>query len=160
MKTALIALAAVTCFGLSAQAFAQTCATPLPITSGGTPTGTRSGDLCTATNSLPTYGGISSPQKEVVYSFVAQSANATISYVANGYTGVMYLMPSPCSLSTDPIALGTSVGTPLPVAGLTNGATYYVIVTANPGGPADACGTYTATVAGTLPVSLQGFSVD
>ena len=160
MKTALIALASVMCFGLSAQAFAQTCASPLPISSGGTPNGTVSGDLCTATNSLPTYGGITSPQKEMIYSFVAQGANATIAYTANGYTGVVYLMPSPCAPSTDPTGIGTSTGTNMTVSGLTNGATYYVIFTANPGGPEDACGTFTGTVTGTLPVSLQNFSVE
>ena len=159
MKTALIALAAVTCFGLSAQAFAQTCASPLPITSGGTPNGTRSGDLCTATNTLPGYGGIPSAQNEVIYSFVAQSANATISLAANTYGATVVLMPSPCSSSTDIIAAGNAA-TPMAVNTLTNGATYYVIVTADPSGPPNACGPYTATVAGTLPVSLQGFSVE
>ena len=159
MKTALIALAAVTCFGLSAQAFAQTCATPLPITSGGTPNGTRSGDLCTATNTLPGYGGIPSPQREVIYSFVAQSANATITVAANTFGGTVVLMPSPCSSSTDIIAAGNA-GDPMVVAGLTSGQTYYVIFTADPSGPATACGPYTLTVNGTLPVSLQGFSVE
>lgn len=159
MKTALIALAAVTCLGLSAQAFAQTCASPLPITSGGTPNGTRSGNLCTATNTLPGYGGVPSPQAEVVYSFVAQSANATITVAMNSFGGTVVLMPSPCSSSTDITAAGNA-GNPMVVSGLTNGATYYVIMTADPGGPPAACGPYTLTVAGTLPVSLQGFSVE
>ena len=162
MKNALLSLTAIAALGVSAVSFAQTCASPLPISSGGTPNGTVNGNLCTATNSLPTYGGISSQQNEIVYSFVAQSAAATISIAETGggtFTGVVYLMPSPCSLSTDPIAFGFN-GAPMVVGGLTNGATYYVIATADPGGAPAACGTFTATVTGTLPVSLQGFSVE
>lgn len=156
MKSTLIALFGLTIAGASGMALAQTCAAPIAIHSNETVTG----DLCSAQNSLPTYGGITSPQKEIVYSFVAQGANATINYAANGYTGVAYLMPSPCAPATDPIALGTSVGTDMAVNGLTDGQTYYLIITANPGGPEDACGTFTAAVNGTLPVTLKGFTVE
>jgi hypothetical protein len=148
----------VSLLALSAgSAFAQTCATPLPIASNSA----RSGDTCTATNSLPGYGGVPSPQTEIVYSFVAQAANATISLAQTGtaFGATMFLMPSPCSSSTDPIAFGDFT-TPMAVNGLTNGQTYYVIITADPGGPASGCGPFTATVAGILPVELQNFSVD
>lgn len=155
MKTALISLAAVTCFGLSAQAFAQTCASPLPVTSNST----KSGDTCTAANSLIGYGAVPSPQREIIYSFVAQSANANITVLANTFGGTIFLMPSPCASSTDIIAAGNA-GSPMPVTGLTNGQTYYVIMTADPGGPAASCGAFTFNVVGTLPVSLQGFSVE
>lgn len=158
MKRALFASIALV-FG--ANAMAQTCASPLPITSEGGEHAVVSGDLCTASNSLPTYGGTGSPQKEIVYSFVAEGANATIEIAETGAPfGVgMFLMPSPCAASTDVMQLGFP-GHPMVVNGLTDGQTYYVIVTADPGGPADACGTFTATVTGTLPVELQSFSVD
>jgi hypothetical protein len=152
----------VSLLALSAgSVFAQTCATPLPITSGGTPNGTVSGNTCTASNSLPGYGGTPSPQNEIVYSFVAQGANATIAIAETGaaFGAGIFLMPSPCSVATDVTALGFP-GTPMAVNGLTNGQTYYVIVTADPGGPANACGPFTATVTGPLPVELQNFSVD
>lgn len=152
----------VSLLALSAgSVFAQTCATPLPITSGGTPNGTVSGNTCTATNSLPGYGGVPSPQNEIVYSFVAQSANASIALAQTGtaFGATMFLMPSPCSSSTDPTAFGDFT-TPMAVNGLTNGQTYYVIITADPGGPASGCGPFTATVTGPLPVALQEFSVD
>lgn len=154
MKRVLFASIALA-FG--ANAMAQTCASPLPIQSNSA----VSGDTCTAENSLPGYGGTPSPQREIVYSFVAQSANATIAIAETGaaFGAGIFLMPSPCSVATDPTALGFP-GSPMPVNGLTNGQTYYVIVTADPGGPADACGPFTATVTGILPVELQSFSVD
>lgn len=154
MKRVLFASIALA-FG--ANAMAQTCASPLPIQSDSA----VSGDTCTASNTLPTYGGTPSPQSEIIYSFVAQGANASISLAHTGapFGATMFVMPSPCSLATDPIALGDFT-TPMAVNGLTDGATYYVIITADPGGPNAACGPFTATVTGTLPVELQSFSVD
>lgn len=142
----------------SVGAYAQTCASPLPIQSNSS----VSGDLCTdGSNSLPSYGGTGSPQDEIVYSFVAQGANATIAIeeTAGAFGAGIFLMESPCAASTDVKQLGFP-GSPLPVQTLTDGQTYYVIVTADPGGPADACGAFTATVTGILPVELQNFSVD
>jgi hypothetical protein len=138
------------------SAFAQTCASPLPIAGG-----VFNGDTCTAANTLPSYGGTVSPQREVIYSFVAQGANGTIDITGAIPGGAVFLMPSPCSSSTDPIDFGFQ-GVPLTLSdsGTVNGQTYYVIVTTDPGGPNDACGAYTLTVTPTLPVELQNFSVD
>lgn len=154
MKRVLLA-SAMLAFG--ANAFAQTCAAPLPINSNSA----VSGDTCAATNDLPGYGVVGSPQTEIIYSFVADSANATISVAHTGtaFGATIFLMPSPCSLATDPIAFGDFT-TPMEVNGLTDGQTYYVIVTADPGGPADACGAFTLDVNGTLPVELQSFDVE
>jgi hypothetical protein len=154
MKRVLLA-SAMLAFG--ANAFAQTCASPLPILSDSV----AAGDTCTAGNDLPGYGSIGSPQNEIIYSFVAQGANANVALAHTGapFGATMFVMPSPCSLSTDPIAFGDFT-TPMAVNGLTDGQTYYLIVTADPGGPANACGAFTATVTGTLPVELQSFSVD
>jgi hypothetical protein len=121
------------------------------------------GDTCMATNSLASYGGTPSPQNEIIYSFVAQNANSML-YIAptGGFAGTtvgVFLMPSPCSSSTDPIAVGAP-GFPMSVASLTNGNTYYVIVTADPAGTALGCGQYSLTVQGPLPVELSRFSVD
>ena len=164
MRNALLALAGAVALGLSFQVAAQDCAAPLQITSEGGPADSVSGDLCTATNSLPGYGNTPSPQNEIVYSFVAQGANATIALSQGGegswggQSAGIFLMPSPCSSSTDVIALGFP-GTPMAVSGLTDGQTYYVIVTADPGAPAATCGTFQADVTGTLPVALQSFTV-
>jgi hypothetical protein len=147
----------VSLLALSAgSVFAQTCATPLPIAAGNV-----AGDTCTAPNSLPSYGGTVSPQNEIVYSFVAQGANGTIDITGAIPGGAVFLMPSPCSSSTDPIDFGfTGVPLTLADAGLTNGQTYYVIVTTDPGGPNTACGAFNLAVTPTLPVELQNFSVD
>jgi hypothetical protein len=103
-------------------------------------------------------GGTPSPQNDVVYSFVAEGANATITMGGAG-TGAVFLLPSPCGVGTDPIALGAP-GVPMAVNGLTDGQTYYVVATSDPGSPGATCGPYTLDVTGTLPVELQSFTVE
>ncbi len=166
MKKTLLSLASVLALGISFQAAAQTCATPLSITDPTGPNSVVNGNLCTASNSLPGYGATPSPQNEIVYSFTYNNNASGQIAVAQGPEGTwggqsvgVLLMPSPCSTATDPINLGFP-GTPMVISGLTNGSTYYVIFTADPGAPAATCGTYTGTVTGTLPVQLQGFSVE
>lgn len=147
---------------LAAQAQAQDCANPLPIDF--EVSGNSSGDLCTATNSLPGYGVTPSPQNEIVYSFVDNGfpTNFAIQQGPEGTWGgqsvAMFLMPSPCSSSTDPIGLGFP-GTPMQVGGLTVGQTYYVIITADPGSPPGTCGTYQLEPF-RIPVELQTFTID
>jgi hypothetical protein len=133
---------------------AQTCATPLPLLGIA-----NTGDTCVAPNSLPGYGGVPSPQREVVYSFVGSANNLTANIQQTGtpFGATILLLPAPCSSSTDPIAIGDFM-TPMVIGGLTSGATYYLVVTADPGGPANACGDYALQV--TIPVGLQSFSVD
>lgn len=135
---------------------AQTCASPLPLLSAG---GSVTGNTCDASNSLPGYGIIPSPQREVVYSFAGTANNfmASITHTGTAFGATMLLLPTPCSSSTDPIAIGDFM-TPMNIGGLDVGSTYYLIVTADPGGPADACGPYAVQV--TIPVGLQSFSID
>ena len=139
-------------------ATANTCANPIQVFSNST----FSGDTCTAPNSLPSYGGTVSPQTEIVHFFTAQDADAELTINLQGLPGgVVYLMPDPCAPATDPIQFGFD-GQPLVIAPntLTNGQNYYLIVTADPGGQADACGAFEVIVDGQLPVELQNFSVD
>lgn len=149
-------------FGLFAGGIvqAQTCATPIPLSSNTAVNGnTCVAPTGTGVNSLPGYGSVPSPQTEIVYSFVAQGANGSVTVTDTGAFGAtVVLMPSPCASGTDILAAGAA-GTPMPLTGLTNGQTYYLIVTGDPGGPANACGAFTMTPP-TLPVSLQGFSVE
>lgn len=165
-KLSLVLLGAL---AISGQVAAQTCATPLPIYSnpagaGQPQDGPYTGDTCTATNSLGTYGGTGSPQNEIVYTFVAQNAAATLALTAtggfSGTTASVLLLPA-CAANADPIAFGVP-GTPMQVTGLTNGQTYAVVVTADPGGSAAGCGQYSLLVQepGVLPVALQKFSVE
>ena len=148
MKNALLTLTAIAAMSLSAVSFAQTCASPLPIKSNSSypnassPTATTCGGQAGLN-----LGGTIYPHPSVVYSFVAQSANATITIT--GTDREMSLVSS-CA------------GGPMVVNSLTNGTTYYVVVSTDPSIPTPPiqCGAYTLAVAGTLPVSLQGFSVE
>ena len=170
MKNALLVLAGACALTASFQVFAQGCGTnpatdpaPLTITSEGGPADTVSGNLCSSGNYLSGMGGTPSPGNDIVYSFVAHGANATIDFTQGsestwgGNQGAVFLM-SACNTATDPSAFGF-VGTPMPVSGLTDGATDYVVVTSDPAAPPATCGSFTAKVTGTLPVALQSFTV-
>ena len=121
----------------------------------------------TAPNAFPAFpGGIASPQNDIVYSFVADSANATITVNNNGSAllpGIVLM--NPCDpVGGNIVDAGSNAGgvATLNASGLTDGTTYYVVVTTDPGAGADAanCGTFDYTVVGQLPVELQSFSVD
>ncbi len=149
---------------VSSSAWAQTCETPTRLFAGETITG----NTCDGENTLPNYGGTDSPQAELVYYFDNEDASGDFVFAHTGtaFGGGMFLMPSPCSNATDPISFGNS-DNPMPAnnlaAGgtpLVNGTRYFVIVTADPGGPADACGPFSLTAPDPLPVELQSFSVD
>lgn len=107
-----------------------------------------------------------SPQNEIIYSFVADTNDGTIAVEQGNepsWTGgqvTAFLMPSPCSSSTDPIAFGFA-GTPMSINGnnAPEGSTLYVIFTSDPGGAVSACGTFTAHSVWT-PVELQTFVID
>lgn len=168
MRMNVLLLGLLAGFGLAGQAAAQTCASPLPIGSNQTPAinPALARDLCADSNSLPSYGGVTSPHRDAVYSFVAQNANATITIANTGgawgdANPTVVLMPSPCSSSTDILNAGDSTTPMGPLSGLVNGQTYYIIVTADPGNPdPNRCGTYSLNVQNILPVELQSFSVD
>lgn len=153
----LFAFALVGALALPTVAAAQTCASPLPIrsnTSYPNPTSTTA-TTCGGQAGL-NLGGTIYPHPSIVYSFVAQSANATLTL-----TGTDREMSLVNNCANAPIAIGF-VGGPMVVNGLTNGTTYYVVVSTDPSIPTPPiqCGAYTLTVAGTLPVSLQDFSVE
>ncbi len=151
---------------VSAPALADptnSCANPLPITSQAGTNGIVTGNTCDFLNTLPTYGGTASPQREAIFSFVANDANATLVMTEPGapYGGAMFLMPSPCSVATDPINLG-GPGFDMTIApgSLVNGQTYYVIVTTDPSLGPDICGEFNVAVTGVLPVELESFEVE
>ncbi|MEO6104727.1 MAG: hypothetical protein ABIP44_13955 [Pseudoxanthomonas sp.] len=157
MKNALLSLTAVAALGVSAVSLAQTCASPLPIQSNSNKTGTT----CGGTPGL-NLGGTIYPHPSIVYSFVAQNAAAAITFNAAGSPDREMSLVTACN--TAPIFIGFNGG-PLviPPATLTNGTTYLLVISTDPGLPPanpPLCGPYNVTVAGTLPVSLQGFSVE
>lgn len=169
MKVAKIALAAMA-LGGAQLAFAQTCASPIEIQSdnnnglyapaGSTTVGGPQDDF-------PNFpGGIPSPGPDIVHRFVAQDAAATITLQATDTLAPVLLLLDSCDAnSANLLQIGES-STPgssvsITTTGLTNGATYYVVVTHHPDAPpANQAGAYTGTIVGQLPVELQSFSVD
>ncbi|HJU38108.1 MAG TPA: hypothetical protein VJ724_00950 [Tahibacter sp.] len=144
-------------------ASAQTCASPIPLPSSLTVTG----DTCTATNSLSSYGSITSEQNEIVYSFIAGPDilpySTILLAVMGGFAGSSlnaFLLPT-CNASTDPTDVGTP-GVPMTLqdAGLVQGQTYFIVVTADPTSLAASCGQFSMSAPGYLPVGLQEFSID
>lgn len=169
IKSAIVATAML----ISTSAFAQTCASPIPIRSdnnnGLYPSGDASvpaADTCTATNTFPLFpGSIGSPQNDIVYDFTAQDANATITINASGSPLIPGAVIIDACDDTGNIygnasanAAGESIS--VTASGLANGSHYYLVVTSAPGSPDANCGTFTGTINGTLPVSLQNFNVE
>lgn len=159
LKSIIAFVVATSLYFSSMASHAQDCTSPIVIHN---ETGIT-GDTCTAGNPLPTYGGTGSPQNEVVYSFVYQGSYAVFSIApTGGYEGstpMIFLLPA-CTPSTDPIGFGApGVNLSATDQDLTQGVTYFLVATADPGGPNDACGQYSLFYF-TTPVTLQSFSID
>lgn len=111
-------------------------------------------------------GPLPSPANDAIYFLPALGTeNAPITMVAASYNFGIFLVPD-CQGGTSPpieAATGPTVPQSFPVSGLTAGATYYIIVSANPSDPSAPEGAYTFVVGdlyGDLPVGLQGFTID
>jgi hypothetical protein len=150
---------------VASVASAQDCAAPTAIPgSGGAGV---AGDTCAAGNPFPQFpGGVPSPQNDIVYSFVGSpQINLVVTIAANGSPLLPgFVVLTPCDpVAGNPVAFGSNVGGTATgvITGLTDGTTYYLVVTTDPGAGAanDNCGTYNFSYTGT-PVSLQSFSVD
>lgn len=161
-----ITLLALVAFALPVSAFAQTCGSPIPLF----PSQAYNADTTTAANSVGTIGPLPSPGNDAVYSFVANGMNSgeSIAISATNYNWGVALTTS-CG-ATIPLAnflqgasggSGASGSLPLNNAGaaLTDGTTYYVIVTNNPTDNTGPSGQLTMTTPSPLPVKLQKFSV-
>lgn len=159
---------AVAALVLSSSAFAQTCASPIRISSNNS-TGTyaaQGATTCGAANTFdPFPGGIASPQPDIVYDFIAQDANATITLDATGsplIAGIAILDGCTDTANIYGNATANAAGQSINVqaSGLTNGTRYYVVVTSAPGSPDANCGAFSGSITGTLPVTLKNFSVE
>lgn len=158
---ALAILAAV-----AAPAFAQdglTCATPLPIRSNDS----VSGDTNAGGSSIARIGGLPlSGAKSLIYRFTAQGLNARFRVTGTYDWGVFVVQT--CNAITSPALTAitnTDTTNVLDLSatanpGFVDGNSYFVIVSTNPGQPANPNGGFTVVVEETLPVSLQSFSVD
>jgi hypothetical protein len=163
MKKTLISLAIL---AVSPAAFAQTCGSPIPFN---TPAGgpTASGDTCTATDVVSLYCGAqdSVNKPDVIYSVNLAAAGAsrtatsiTISGAGAGFTPTIFLYTAACATGDGCQQTGEA-GFPLDLTTVGAG-TYTLAVSASQVDGPNACGTYTITANGTLPVSLKNFSVE
>lgn len=161
------------------------CATPVSVTS--LPF-SQAGNTCGGTNNVTNYGATCAedlpfpyPGPEDVWAITVGASNAiTVQASLTGSTGdlALFLLSSCGSgascLFTSSDSIGAGAGpealnntaptgspqTPGVLTGLTPGSTYYVYVDSYYGTGSLSCGTYTLQVAGTLPVSLESYSID
>ena len=155
--------AAIALLGSSTQGLAQTCAMPLALnTPSSSPT--DSGNTCNGVNELATVCGLSSPAADVIYQISigaspsATSIVATPSFafdIAIGLTSSSCSAFSGCTAYVDAAGSGSSEA--LSLSGIAAG-TYYLVLTGTTG--LATCGPYTLAANGTLPVQLQGFSIE
>lgn len=149
-------------------AFAQDCSGAVEVFSdnaGGhyAPAGATT---CGAPNVFAEFpGGIASPQGDVLYKFTAQDANAQITLSTAGSALIPGILVLDACSETSANIVARKTGNAgdtltMPVAGLTNGHTYYMVVTSKPGSPDDNCGPFGGAISGSLPVTVQSFSVE
>lgn len=157
------ATAAIFASAFSVSASAQTCAAPVawnPNTSGSpTLSGTTCGHETGIVGTCQTFGAPSA-------AFIAQvniTAAGTFTNISftggSGYTIAAYLVPTANTCGPDSACTTTGDGTtPMLHSDIPPG-TYFLILTGADFDTIGACGTFTATANGSLPVQLQNFTV-
>lgn len=122
---------------LAAQA--QTCDAPLAL-----PTTPLEADTCDASDSLPEIPGHASPQPDYVTTFQGSPALSGRIAAKVDFDAVVLLKRAPCPDSTPPVfyqAAFAGETLDIPIGGLAE-TRYLLIVTGDPAGPADGCGTF------------------
>lgn len=146
---------------VSASAFAQdgsSCTSPIPILSNSI----YNSDTTSSPNSIGALGGLPSPGNDLIYSFTANGASGNVLVTGASYDFGIFLVPSCTGGSTgSPLQAATGPGATgsFPVDGLTDGQTYFIVVSGDPSVNAPLNGTLTFGTP-TLPVNLQSFSID
>ena len=168
LTNALSSLLIAGCFlGVASTSFAATCTTVGTASAGAAIPGNSCGNNLNLSGSSALCGGVSfsltGTDAWVVN--MAASQNFTFSVTTSVFTPDIALLSgscadnSPCVNGTDYIGPNgsPSTATSATVSGQPAG-TYYLIVT-DPTAAGAQCGAYNLTLTGTLPVQLQGFSV-
>lgn len=177
MKLNLVCGAAVLAAMFSLTANAQSCASP-DTTWHPTPTNpgvpSINGDTCAAGTETGLVSLCSNAQAAAGHAYVltfTPTASGTFSTITLsgvvGFTGYMAVVPTAATgacnsdMGGDTGACVTSGdnATPIQHALVSNGTPYYLIVSNSGLDPATACGTFTLTADGSLPVSLVNFTV-
>lgn len=163
MKKTMISLAVLLA---APAAFAQTCGSAIPFN---TPASgpTASGTTCGAADPVALYCGAqdSVNKPEIIYSVNLAAAgpgrtatSITITGAGAGFTPTIFLYTAACATGDGCVQTGEA-GFPMDLTTVGAG-TYTLAVSASPVDAANACGTYTITANGTLPVQLKNFSVE
>lgn len=150
----------------SASAGAQTCASPATWQPDSTGQPALTGTTCGQETSIISVcqGAAGAPGQAYVVLLPQIPAAATFTSFTftggAGYTLSAYLVPQASGCNAD--AACTTVGdgtTPVQHADIPPGG-YYLIITGADFDASGACGTFTVTIDGTVPVSLQAFTID
>lgn len=140
-------------FTPQASAPTGTCLTPLAFQSGQT----TFGNTCTALNSLPALGPIASPQRQLIYKINRASIAGRMLHFDASSSNLMAAVISSCSSSANLMAavdLHPAGRTTLDLNALPAGD-HYLVVTGDPAGPANACGSFAFTDGGTELINGQ-----
>jgi hypothetical protein len=159
---------AITALGLllAGPVLAQSCAAPTNIAPPPAAGVTLPGDTCASTNTLGTLCGLfGSPENDVVFRFETTSPYTATTFALTNNTpawnAAMFRLGAACGGGADCIndadVGGAGANESFSVAGLPDGV-HHLIVSSSP--EAGGCGAFTLNINGTLPVELQGFSVD
>lgn len=167
MKRLLISAAVASLF-CSAVAFAgpggTSCATAEVLGASSTVSGNTSS--AGYVNGTSSFGATPSPAADSYYKFVANNVGTgeTISFTSQYNAGIALTSDCGNNSTAQQAVAANSTTTTLPLkngdnSALTNGSTYYIIVTGSPLGTSADVGAYNFTTPTPLPVKLQTFSV-
>jgi len=148
------------------ELYAQTCASPIPfrVPPGGD---TATANLCAGTDSVALYcGGLDSAAKnDAIYTVnlpAPGSENRTFTSIVitgSGFTPVIYMYAGACTSGDSCVASGDAQ-TPIVNDPNIGAGNYFIAVSAAASDAAGACGQYTLSADGNVPVQLQSFSID
>ena len=112
-------------------------------------------------NPIGGMGPLPSPANDAIYFLVAGTVTGPVTMVSASYNFGIFLVPDCQPATSPPIQAATGPTTPqsFPLTGLTDGTTYYVIVSGNPADQSAPEGTFTFSTPIT-PVELQSFEID
>ncbi len=131
-------------YPISSLPSAGSCAAPIRFLSGEG----MSGNTCTATNTLPAIGQvIASPQNDLVYRFNRASMTTDRFYINSSGPNMLAVVQQACSTSSAALAsvdIPSGGSTSLDVSNLPAGD-LYLVITADPAGPATGCGSFGLT---------------
>ena len=131
----------------SAPVFAQSCANAIPITNGGT----FSGTTCSQSNQFPTLvnGAIQTPGQQVIYALSdlsAQYLNEQFTLTADPNSLSLYVCRNPCSTYASCVAAGDVGSTGSVTLNLPKPAEYFLVL----GSTSGVCSTFSLTITGTF----------